>query len=134
MVADPAVDMVAIVVPQVVFVATIPVVVNYQQASCSHESKESDEVTKGLVVVVNVGLVVTVLVVGKVVVVVVVVDERAGFQMLNTQYLGSVTGADSGPAMIHHMFYVIMSMNTFTHHKSLYHLQHLQSQTTTTVQ
>lgn len=129
MVTGPAVVVVAVVVTGSVVVMTIPVVVNYQQASCSHESKESDELTKGLVVVVDVGLVVTVPVVGKVVVVV-VVDDTAGFQMLNTQYVGSVTGADSGPAMIDHMFYVIMSMNTFTHHKRLYHLQHLQSQTT----
>lgn len=46
--------------------------------------------------VVDVGLVVAVAVVGGVVVVV-VVDETAGFQILNTQKVGSVRGADSGP-------------------------------------
>ena len=47
--------------------------------------------------VVDVGFVVTVTVVNGVVVVV-VVDETAGFQILNTQNVGSYMGADSGPA------------------------------------
>ena len=50
--------------------------------------------------VVDVGRVVTVLVVGGVVVVV-VVEDTAGFQMLNTQNVGSLVGADSGPKMIY---------------------------------
>ena len=52
-------------------------------------------VTRGLIVVVDVGRVVTVTVVNGVVVVV-VVDETAGFHILNVQNVGSVTGADSG--------------------------------------
>ena len=47
-----------------------------------------------MILVVDVGFVVTVAVV-KGVVVVVVVLETAGFQILNTQYVGSVIGADS---------------------------------------
>ena len=47
-----------------------------------------------MILVVDVGTVVTVAV-EKGVVVVVVVLETAGFQMLNTQYVGSVIGADS---------------------------------------
>ena len=54
------------------------------------------ELTRVLILVVDVGFVVTVAVVNGVVVVV-VVDESAGFQILNTQNVGSVIGADSGP-------------------------------------
>ena len=49
-----------------------------------------------LILVVDGCFVVTVAVVNGVVVVV-VVDETAGSQMLNTQNVGSVMGADSGP-------------------------------------
>ena len=49
-----------------------------------------------MILVVDVGFVVTVAVVNGVVVVV-VVDETAGFQILNVQNVGSYIGADSGP-------------------------------------
>ena len=63
-----------------------------------------------MILVVDVGLVVTVPVVGGVVVVV-VVDDIAGSQILNTQYVGSRMGADSGPSMIDQRMDVIFSMN-----------------------
>ena len=55
--------------------------------------------------VVDVCFVVTVTV-EKGVVVVVVVDESAGFQMLNTQKVGSVMGADSGPGSSEEIIHV----------------------------
>ena len=58
--------------------------------------RQIDNFTKVLILVVDVGTVVTVAVENGVVVVV-VVDDRAGFQMLNTQNVGSLLGADSGP-------------------------------------
>ena len=58
------------------------------------------KLTRVLILVVDVGCVVTVAVENGVVVVV-VVDESAGFQILNTQNVGSVIGADSGPGVIY---------------------------------
>ena len=75
--------------------------------------------------VVDVGRVVAVAVVGGVVVVV-VVDETAGFQMLNTQKVGSEFGSDSGPGRI------ALRLDgrapcCFTYHKTRYHSPHLTS-------
>jgi hypothetical protein len=64
--------------------------------------------TNVLIDVVDVGRVVTVIVVGGVVVVV-VVDETAGFQILNTQNVGSVISSDSGPIILIISPYIITS-------------------------
>lgn len=78
------------VVAGVVVVTTMPVVDNYCNSphSYQHGAKITNRLTNVLTEVVDVGLVVAVTVVGGVVVVV-VVDDTAGFQMLNTQNVGS---------------------------------------------
>jgi hypothetical protein len=53
------------------------------------------------------------------VLVVVIVDERAGFQILNIQKEGSLIGDDSGPFIHIDKYYEFISSTTY--HKIQYH-------------